>query len=122
MELSIYNILMNTIELPEPLIFEWDEGNKIKSLTKHGITNQEAEETFFNFKLIVPDQRHSNTEMRFGMYGQTKKQKTIFIAFTIRAGRIRIISSRLADRKERKIYEQALSAKGGPAFGGKKIA
>ena len=97
---------MSNPELPEPIVFEWDSGNKIKSLAKHGITNQEAEETFFHYKLVVADQRHSKTEARFGLYGKTNKGKILFIAFTIRDGMVRIISTRSADKKERKIYEK----------------
>jgi uncharacterized protein len=100
----VYTFVMNDPELPEPIMFEWDSGNKVKSLAKHGVTNQEAEETFFNYKLVAPDQRHSKTESRFGLYGKTDSEKILFIVFTIRGNRVRIISARLADKKERKIY------------------
>lgn len=99
---------MNDLELPEPIIFEWDSGNQTKSLKKHGITNREAEAVFFHPKLVIPDQRHSKIESRFGMYGQTDAGKILFIAFTIRSGRVRIISARLADKKERKIYAEEI--------------
>lgn len=46
---------MDIADLPQPLNFEWDKGNKEKSLLKHGITNGEAEETFLNFNLIWTD-------------------------------------------------------------------
>jgi uncharacterized DUF497 family protein len=94
-------------EIPEPIDFEWDRGNWDKSLKKHGITNQEAEQTFSQFKLVSPDQRHSKVERRFGMYGQTETGKILFIAFTIRGRRVRIVSARTASKKERKTYEEA---------------
>ncbi len=97
---------MNNPELPEPILFEWDNGNQRKSLEKHGISNQEAEETFFRPKLVIPDQSHSEAEDRFVMYGQTDNNKILFISFTIRNKRIRVISARLADKKERNIYGQ----------------
>lgn len=28
--------------LPEPLVFEWDEGNIEKNVIKHGVTNKET--------------------------------------------------------------------------------
>jgi len=99
---------MDEPKLPEPIEFEWDSGNKIKNQLKHGIINRETEEPFFRHKLIVPDQRHSAAEQRFGMYGQTNEGKTLFIAFTIRDRRVRIISARPADKKERKIYEESI--------------
>ena len=105
-EFSIYNRNMNDPQLPEPIVFEWDSGNQSKSLKKHEITNQEAEETFFAYKLVIPDQRHSQTEPRFGLYGRTNSGKILFIAFTVRHRRVRIISARPADKKERRIYEK----------------
>jgi len=77
-----------------------------KSLEKHGISALETEEAFFNFYIVFPDQRHSATESRFGIYGQTNAGKILFIAFTIRARRARIISARPASKKERKVYEE----------------
>ncbi|MBI4053830.1 MAG: BrnT family toxin [Candidatus Doudnabacteria bacterium] len=97
---------MDYPELPEPLTFEWDSGNRTKSLNKHGVTVQEAEEVFFRHKLLIPDQRHSGSEPRFGMYGQTNAGKILFIAFTIRGRLVRVISARPADKKERKFYDQ----------------
>jgi uncharacterized DUF497 family protein len=98
---------MNEPEIPEPITFEWDTGNQDKSLKKHGITNQEGEETFFSFKQILPDQGHSKAEQRFGMLGKTSNDKVLFIVFTIRTKKVRIISARVADKKERNFYEQA---------------
>jgi len=98
---------MYELEILEPILFDWDTGNQAKSLSKHGITNQEAEETFFNFKQVLPDLRHSQAEQRFGMLGKTNIERVLFLSFTIRRQRIRIISARPADKKERTIYEQA---------------
>ncbi len=86
--------------------FEWDGGNQSKSLKKHGITALETEEVFFNFYLVFPDQRHSLVEPRYGMHGKTNAGKVLFIVFTIRGLRVRIISARLASKKERNTYEE----------------
>lgn len=105
-EFSIYNRNMNSPELPEPIDFQWDKGNQSKSLEKHSITIQEAEEAFFGEKLIIPDQHHSEIEQRYDMLGQTNSGKTLYIVFTIRKLQVRIISARRADKKEREIYEK----------------
>jgi uncharacterized DUF497 family protein len=94
-------------EIPEPITFDWDNGNQTKNLHKHGITTQDAEETFFAPKLVSPDQRHSKTEPRFGMLGQTNAGAILFIAFTIRKKQVRIISARPANKQERELYEEA---------------
>ncbi len=86
--------------------FDWDEGNQSKSLEKHKITPLETEEAFFHFYIVFPDQRHSTSEQRYGMYGKTNAGKLLFIAFTIRNRRVRIISARPASKKERNTYEQ----------------
>jgi uncharacterized DUF497 family protein len=99
---------MINLELPEPIIFDWDYGNQTKSLKKHGITAIEAEEVFLRLNIIIPDQRHSHTEARFNMYGPTAKGKILFIAFTIRENRVRIISARNTDKKERQYYEEQI--------------
>lgn len=94
--------------IPEPIRFEWDKGNIDKNFKKHGITNEEAEEVFTDERLLVSeDKRHSNkTEKRYQLLGKTEEGKVLFISFTVRTEKIRIISARPASRKERKKYEE----------------
>lgn len=94
--------------LPEPVEFEWDAGNKAKSLQKHGILPQESEQVFrsSNF-IILGDKRHSLTEARQLIIGTTDIGRLLSIVFTIRDRRVRIISARPSSKKERKIYEEA---------------
>jgi uncharacterized DUF497 family protein len=84
--------------------FEWDEGNEQKSLLKHGVTRWEAEETFFNFNLLIPDFAHSQGEPRYHLLGETNSGRILLVVFTVRRSKIRVISSRLANKKERAIY------------------
>ena len=96
---------METISLPEFEGFEWDEWNIDKNWVAHEVTPQEAEQVFFNTPLIVADdQKHSRTEKRYFVLGQTDEDRCLFIAFTLREGRIRVISARDMNRKERKVY------------------
>ena len=86
--------------------FEWDEGNKDKNWIKHKVTSSECEQIFFNQPLIVNlDEKHSNTEIRFYALGHTDLSRKLFIVFTVRNKKIRIISARDMSKKERKIYE-----------------
>lgn len=85
--------------------FDWDEGNIDKSNGKHGITPNEAEEIFLDENLHVEkDVKHGQTEDRFIAIGRITEGKNLFVVFTLRKEKIRIISARLADSKERKIY------------------
>jgi uncharacterized DUF497 family protein len=94
--------------LPEPIAFQWDGGNIDKNLKKHNVTIQEAEETFASDPFItVADLTHSTkTEKRFQALGKTKTGRKLFIAFTIRDKKIRVISIRDMKKKEKQAYEQ----------------
>lgn len=95
------------MKLPAPLSFEWDEGNKDKNWRKHKVHFREAEEVFLNKLLkIFPDTKHSIEENRFLAFGVTNKQRYLAIVFTIREEKIRVISARNQNRKERLKYEQ----------------
>jgi uncharacterized DUF497 family protein len=89
--------------------FQWDQGNSRKSLGKHGITQGEAEQVFFNEPLlVVQDVGHGVLEARLHALGRTDTGRLLHITFTLRdAGRlIRVISARAMSRKERRRYEQ----------------
>lgn len=88
--------------------FQWDQGNSLKSWLKHGITQREAEEIFFNEPLLLfEDEKHSKHEDRVLAFGRTNGEKFLVVAFTIRQNLIRIISARHMNRKERGAYEKA---------------
>jgi uncharacterized protein len=88
--------------------FQWDAGYLLKNPEKHGVSNSESEEIFFNEPLIVTDDlKHSEIEPRWYALGKTNEIRLLFIVFTIRHDKIRIISSREMNNKERGIYENA---------------
>lgn len=87
--------------------FEWDEGNVDKSYKKHGITPNEAEEIFLDKDVLLQeDIRHSQKETRLIAIGKTESEKTLFVVFIGREHKIRIISARVANKKERRRYEE----------------
>ena len=98
--------------LPAPIAFQWDEGNIRKNLEKHNVTTQEAEEIFvLEPFLIHEDIKHStDIEKRISGLGQTKRQRKLFVAFTVRERQIRVISIRDMKRIERNYYEEAAKA------------
>ena len=96
---------MEIVSLPEFEGFDWDQGTIEKNWVAHRVTPQESEQIFFNTPLIVADDKqHSGIERRYFVLGQTDKDGALFAAFTLRKGRIRIISVRDMSRKERKVY------------------
>ncbi len=85
--------------------FDWDEGNRDKNWEKHRVSNSECEEIFFNQPLIIHfDEKHSDMEVRFYALGLTDLCRKLFVVFTVRNTKIRIISARDMSKKERKIY------------------
>jgi len=86
--------------------FEWDEANWRKSELKHGIAMSEAEEALLGNPLCQVDVRHSDDEQRYVALGVTREGRRLFLSFTIRQSRVRIISARPMSRKERAIHEK----------------
>lgn len=91
--------------LPKPVCFDWNKGNIDKNWKKHKIHFKEAEEVFLNRPLkIFKDIKHSQKEDRFVALGISDKDRKLYIVFTIRNKKIRIISARNQSRKERSLY------------------
>ena len=88
--------------------FDWDEGNARKSADKHNVNQAEAEQVFFNEPLVViSDEKHSATEVRFHALGRAESGRLLHVTFTLRQTEtlIRIISARDMHRKERAWYD-----------------
>ena len=87
--------------------FDWDAGNQTKSVDKHGVTCDEAEQIFLNAPLkVLFDPAHSETEARFHDFGKSNGGRYLTIAFTLRGTLVRVISARPMGRKEREFYEK----------------
>ena len=89
--------------------FEWDEGNARKSVDRHGVSAAEAEQVFFDARLLVTDDlAHSVNEPRFHALGRTEDGRLLHVTFTLRddGRRIRVISARDMNRKERRVYAE----------------
>ncbi len=90
--------------------FEWDRGNLTKSASKHGVQPSEVEAVFRSGKALPlgVQVRPITTEQRLGVVGPSLNGRLLQVAFVLREGRVRPISSRPAHRKERKRYEEIL--------------
>lgn len=91
----------------EPVVFEWDVGNIDKNLIRHRVRNEECEEAFFDpNKRVLRDALHSEKEKRHILLGKTKKRRVLFIVFTTRKNKVRIISARDLNKKELHLYHE----------------
>ena len=89
--------------------FEWDKGNTDKN-KKHGVEDKECEEVFLDKRrFIFKDKLHSGKEERLRILGKTKEDRLLFVAFTVRSKKIRIISARDINKKEVYLYEKKVS-------------
>lgn len=89
----------------EVVKFEWDKWNLDKSYDKHGITPKEAEEVFISEEsFVLPDVKHSQNEDRFIIVGRTLDKLNLFIVFTLRGKKVRVISVRKMHKEEVRRY------------------
>ena len=86
--------------------FEWEDAKADANQAKHSIIFTEAMTVFADpLALTGFDPDHSLDEDLFITMGESLDGKLLIVSHTDRDDRIRIISAREANRKERKDYE-----------------
>jgi hypothetical protein len=87
--------------------FERDENKAAANLEKHGVSFDEAQEVFDDPSALVRyDEVHSIAEDRFIIIGYSRSNLLLVIFAERGADLIRLISARLAARREQKEYEE----------------
>ena len=105
---NILRIMNNLPDLENCTGFEWDEHNSGKIQVTHRVSPRECEEVLFNLPLVVTeDVKHSTAEQRYHALGLTSSGRPLFVVFTLRGKRIRVISARDMHRKERRFYQSS---------------
>ena len=85
--------------------YQWDKNKAASNLQKHGIEFADAISVFSDeLAITIPDNRFD--EERFVTIGTDVFGRILVIVFTWRSEEIRLISARLAERRERKQYEE----------------
>ena len=83
--------------------FEWDEDKAKLNLKKLGVRFETAARVFDDKDRIeFYDSAHSTEEDRYNTIGMV--DNVLFVVYTERKNRIRLISARPANRKERSLY------------------
>jgi hypothetical protein len=86
--------------------FEWDPEKARRNLAKHGVSFDEASSAFADpLSLTIDDPDHSQGEHRLLLLGETYSGKLVVVAHLADDETVRIISARLAERHERRTYE-----------------
>jgi uncharacterized protein len=86
--------------------FEWDENKNLENIKNHDGISFEKAVTAFDDDLAIPleDLEHSDeNETRYDLIGMCELG-LVFISFTFRGEKCRIISARRASRKMEKMY------------------
>ncbi|MBI3635871.1 MAG: BrnT family toxin [Candidatus Rokubacteria bacterium] len=93
-------------------VFEWDTVKAASNLQKHGVTFHEAMTVFGDpVALREPDPDHSADEPRHLILGMSAHDRVLVVVFVERFGRLRLISARCANRRERRHYETQSSTR-----------
>ena len=86
--------------------FAWDFAKAAANLKKHGVSFEAATRVFEDeLSATFPDPDHSQSEIRLITYGLGSDGNLLVVSHTERRDTIRIISARVATKKERKRYE-----------------
>jgi uncharacterized DUF497 family protein len=89
------------------LQFEWDPAKNTINVRKHKIDFEEAATVFLDeHALLISDPDHSDDEDRFILLGMSASLRILLVChcYKPKAGQIRLISARKADRQERQDY------------------
>ena len=86
------------------LIFEWDEEKERDNIRAHGVNFSDASQVFYDyFRMERHDDDSSEDEERWQTMGFFKD--VFFVIYTERGDVTRIISARVAEAFERRIYD-----------------
>lgn len=81
--------------------FEWDQGN-IEHIKRHKVSIDECEQVFVYSEIkALKDIKHSFSEERFKAFGMTLNGRLLALVFTIRKGKLRVLTARDQSKKER---------------------
>jgi uncharacterized protein len=86
--------------MDDPAVFEWDDAN-IAHIARHGVSREEVEQAFRNDPLIVVALQQRSAEERVLCAGFTDAGRPLQFVYTMRKGRIRVVTAHTAHRKLR---------------------
>jgi uncharacterized DUF497 family protein len=87
--------------------FDWDKNKANTNYDKHKVYFEEAKSVFYDFlSFTISDKSHSINEERYITIGMSVLNRILVVVHSEKEDTIRIISSRLATKQERKKYEE----------------
>ena len=87
--------------------FEWDRTKAERNVKRHRVSFDEAVTAFGDpLSVLLQDPDHSIGEERYLVLGLSSAGRLLVVAFVERPPRTRIISARLATKRERQDHEE----------------
>jgi uncharacterized DUF497 family protein len=87
---------------------EWDEKKRLSNIEKHGIDFFDAVKIFDGTVLVREERRRDYGEERFSAVGDVDG-RILYVVYTPRGGKLRIITARRAGRDEREGYYKSIA-------------
>jgi uncharacterized protein len=85
--------------------FDWDDANE-EHVGRHGVERWEAEDVFADTNRRALSEGVYFGERRYSMIGRTAAGRTLVVVFTMRTGRVRVVTARTPAARELRIYER----------------
>lgn len=96
---------MDVFSTLEGQVFVWDSDKASRNVSLHGVRFEQAREVFFD-QLARYEDASPQDEARQACIGLTSEYRLLYVVHVIREGDVlRLISARLAERAERRRYE-----------------
>lgn len=96
----------------DAFLIQWDHNKSQLNIEKHGVDFNEAASVLFDADVLeLVDQKHSHKEERYLIIGKALSGRILLVVYSPRSTKDgkkiyhRIISARLANQKERWLYE-----------------
>ena len=85
--------------------YEWDEAKAEANFLKHGVGFADAVGVFEDVAALSREDPVAVDEQRFVATGSDYLGRVLTVVYTFRGRVVRLISARVATRRERRIYE-----------------
>jgi uncharacterized DUF497 family protein len=82
--------------------FDWDDDNE-EHIARHGV---EPDEVFFDPRRVRASAYIAENERRRAVIGATDRGRLLYVVFTVRGGRIRVVSARDPSEREARRYRR----------------
>ena len=105
MALYAHNGIDWRLAMPGQDEFEWDDDNE-GHIAPHGVRPWEAEEAARDPKRRTVPAYNQGGERRWALFGATEAGRILFVVFTRRKGRIRVVMAREASRSDKRRYRK----------------